>query len=69
MPLYFPLHPGDTWKYAESVAGVESPYLTVRTVLPNPETIDGRQVFAIRETFEPARAGTFPAPTGGVFVK
>ncbi|MFZ2960139.1 MAG: Ig domain-containing protein [Candidatus Ozemobacteraceae bacterium] len=67
MPSYFPLHAGDYWKFLESTAGSASSYLTVHTVLPDPETIGGKQVFTLRETFEPTRTGTLPPPTGGSF--
>ncbi|MBF0500197.1 MAG: hypothetical protein HQM09_08690 [Candidatus Riflebacteria bacterium] len=69
LPSYFPLHVGDYWKFLESDAGSASQYLTVHTVLPDPETIDGKQVFTIRETFEPTLPGQLPAPTGGIFAR
>lgn len=63
----FPLHVGDYWKYRQIVNGSESPYLVVRTVESVSQPGGASPVFTIRETFEPLKSGSLPAPTGGMF--
>ncbi|MBF0544168.1 MAG: putative Ig domain-containing protein [Candidatus Riflebacteria bacterium] len=53
MQPFFPLDIGDRWKYTVEQNNQQLPYYIVITVASGPDTINGKKVYTLNESFEP----------------